>query len=45
VAVLLVTWAYSYRTFAIALPTERVEAILHGMRAAFEFFGCVPKEI
>ena len=45
VAVLLVTWAYSYRTFAIALPTERVEAILHGMRAAFEFFDCVPKEI
>ena len=45
VAVLLVTWAYSYRTFAIALPTERVEAILHGMRAAFEFFGCVSKEI
>jgi len=45
VAVLLVTWAYSYRTFAIALPTERVEAILHGMRAAFEFFDCVPKEV
>ncbi len=45
VAVLLVTWAYSYRTFAIALPTERVEAILHGMRAAFEFFGCVPQEV
>ena len=45
VAVLLVAWAYSYRTFAIALPSERVEAILHGMRAAFEFFDCVPKEV
>jgi len=45
VAVLLVTWAHSYRPFAIALPTERVEAILHGMRASFEWFGCVPKEL
>lgn len=45
VAVLLVTWAYSYRSFAIALPTERVEAILHGMRLALEFFDCVPKEV
>ena len=45
VAVLLVTWAYSYRPFAIAFPTERTEAILYGMRAAFEFFGCVPREV
>jgi len=45
VAVLLVTWAYSYRPFAIALPTERTEAILYGMRMAWEFFGCVPKEV
>ena len=45
VDVLLVTWAHSYRTFAIALPSERVEAILHGMVAAFEFFGCVAREI
>lgn len=43
--VLIVTWAYSYRPFVIALPTERVEAILHGMRAAFEHFGNVPKEV
>jgi transposase len=45
VNVLLVTWAHSYRPFAIALPTERTEAILHGMVAAFEFFGCVPREL
>lgn len=45
VNVLLVTWAHSYRPFAIALPTERVEAILHGMVEAFEFFGCVPREL
>jgi len=45
VAVLLVTWAHSYRPFAIALPTERVEAILHGMVEAFEFFGLVPREL
>jgi len=45
VAVLLVTWAYSYCPFAIALPTERTEAILHGMVEAFCFFGCVPREV
>ncbi len=45
VNVLLLTWAHSYRPFAIALPTERVEAILHGMVEAFEFFGSVPREL
>ena len=45
VPVLLVTWAYSYCPFAIALPTERTEAILHGMAEAFAFFGCVPREV
>jgi hypothetical protein len=45
VNVLLLTWAHSYRPFAIALPTERVEAILHGMVEAFEFFGLVPREL
>ncbi len=45
VAVLLVTWAHSYRPFAIALPSERAEAILHGLVTAFEFFGCVPRDL
>ncbi len=45
VPVLLVTWAYSYCPFAVALPSERTEAILHGMVQAFEFFGCVPREV
>ncbi len=45
VPVLLPTWAYSYCPFAIALPTERTEAILAGMIEAFEFFGCVPREV
>ena len=27
------------------LPFERTEAILAGMVAAFEFFGCIPKEV
>jgi transposase len=45
VPVLIVTWAFSYRPFAIALPTERTEAILHGLVQPFEFFGCVPKEL
>lgn len=45
VAVLLLTWSHSYRAFAVALPSERVESILHGMRLGFEFFGCVPREV
>ena len=45
VPVLLLTWAFSCCPFAIALPTERTEAILHGMVEGFEFFGCVPKEV
>jgi transposase len=45
VPVLVVTWAFSYRPFAIALPTERTEAILHGLVRAFETFGCVPREL
>jgi transposase len=45
VPVLVVTWAYSNCPFAIALPTERTEAILHGMVEAFTFFGCVPRQV
>ena len=45
VPVLVVTWSYSNAPFAIALPTERTEAILHGLGEAFAFFGCVPKEL
>lgn len=45
VSVLLTTWAHSHDAFAIALPTERVEAILAGMVEAFSFFGCVPREV
>jgi transposase len=43
--VLLVTWAYSNAPFALAVPTERTEAILHGLAEAFAFFGCVPREL
>jgi hypothetical protein len=45
VSVLMITWAYSGAVFAIALPSEKTEAILHGTMKAFEFFGCVPKEL
>lgn len=45
VPVLLTTWAYSNCPFAIALPSERTEAILHGLVEAFAFFGCVPREL
>jgi hypothetical protein len=42
VPVLVTTWAYSNYPFALALPSETTEAILHGLVAAFHFFGCVP---
>ena len=45
VPVLINAWAYSNYGFALALPTERTEAILAGMVAAFDFFGCVPREV
>ena len=45
VPVLLITWAYSNATFAIALPSEKIEAIMYGTTLALEFFGCVPKEL
>ena len=44
VPVLIPTWSFSNYAFAVSLPTERIEAILAGMVAAFEFFGCVPRE-
>lgn len=43
--VLLVTWSYSNCPFALALPTERTEAVLHGLVEAFAFFACVPHEL
>jgi transposase len=42
---LVATWAYSNAPFVLALPFERTEAILEGLVAAFEFFGCVPREV
>ncbi len=45
VPILLMTWAWSNATFAIPLPSEKTEAILHGTVAAFEFFDAVPKEL
>jgi transposase len=45
VPVLIHAWAYSHYGFALALPTERTEAILAGMVAGFAFFGCVPREV
>lgn len=45
VPVLIHTWAWSNCSFAIALPSEKIEAILHGTSEAFSFFDCVPKEL
>jgi transposase len=44
VPVLVTAWAYSNAPFAVALPTERTEAILAGMVLAFDFYGCAPRE-
>lgn len=43
--VLICTWSHSNYPFAIAMPTERIEAVLSGMVSAFNFFGCVPAEV
>jgi transposase len=45
VPVLVTAWSYSNYPFAMAMPTERTEAILAGMAEAFTFFGCVPREV
>lgn len=45
VPVLLLTWSYSHAPFAMAMPTERIEAILSGMVAGLEFFNCVSREV
>jgi len=45
VNVLILVWSYSNLPFAVALPTQRTEAILEGMTQAFDFFGCVPEEV
>jgi transposase len=42
---LVTVWSYSNYPFVLALPSERIEAILAGMVAAFEFFGTVPREV
>lgn len=45
VPVLMCVWSYSHCPFAVALPNEKTESILHGMVLAMEFFGCVPLEV
>ena len=43
--VLLVTWSHSHYCFAIRAPSEKTEAILHGMTEAFAFFSAVPQVV
>lgn len=43
--VLMAVWSYSHYPYAIALPSEKTESILHGLVCAFEFFSCVPAEL
>jgi len=43
--VLILVWSHSNYPFALALPTQRTEAILEGMVQGFDYFGCVPREI
>jgi transposase len=42
---LVAVWSYSNYPFVLALPTERTEAILAGLVAAFDFFGCAPRQV
>jgi len=45
VPILLTTWSYSQAKFAMAMPTERTEAILAGLVEAMGFFRAVPREL
>jgi transposase len=45
IPVLLLVWSHSNCPFAMALPSERTEAILEGMVQGLTFFGCVPREV
>ena len=38
-------WTFSNSPFLIALPNQRTESILQGMKSAFEFFTCIPREV
>ena len=38
-------WTFSNCPFLIALPNQRTESILQGMKSAFEFFTCIPREV
>jgi transposase len=42
---LVTVWAYSNAPFVIVLPSERTEAVLHGMVRALEFFDASPREV
>ena len=43
--VLITTWSHCGFRFAMSFPTERLECVLTGLVEAFEFFGCVPKQL
>jgi len=45
VPVLVTTWSHSSFQFAMAFPTERLECVLTGLVCAFEFFGCVGRQV
>ena len=45
VPVLVTTWSHSSFPFAMGFPTERVECILTGLVCAFEFYGCVARQV
>ena len=42
---LVTVWSYSNAPFVIVLPSERTEAVLHGMVQALEFFEASPREV
>jgi len=44
-SVLLTTWSHSSFRFGTAFPSEKLECVLTGLVRAFEFFGCVAREL
>ncbi len=41
--ILILTLAYSHRSFAVALPSQRLEDLLHGLATGLEWLGAVPQ--
>lgn len=43
--ILILTLAYSHKSIAVALPSQRMEDLLYGLAKGIEFFGAVTRSI